>query len=65
MATIIIFFVVSGLIWVRKWLTERKLGMTGKFPSRAPMGFGGGRELPSATQGTEMWSDKAVERTSY
>ncbi|EPE10234.1 hypothetical protein F503_05329 [Ophiostoma piceae UAMH 11346] len=28
---VVIFAVVQGLIWVRRWLTETKLGMPGKF----------------------------------
>ncbi|CAH0041822.1 hypothetical protein V2G26_011219 [Clonostachys chloroleuca] len=30
-AILIIFCIVYGLIWVRKWFTEKKLGMDGKF----------------------------------
>ncbi|KAM0335361.1 hypothetical protein ACHAQA_000406 [Verticillium albo-atrum] len=30
-ASIIIFWIVKGLVWVRQWLTERRLGMDGKF----------------------------------
>ncbi|ELQ36574.1 hypothetical protein OOU_Y34scaffold00654g30 [Pyricularia oryzae Y34] len=31
---IVIFLLVLGLIWLRKWVTERKLGMRGKLSSR-------------------------------
>ena len=30
-ATIIIFALVCGLIWVRRWVTERVLGRKGRF----------------------------------
>lgn len=30
-AIVVIFLAVWGLIWARKWLTERMMGMKGKF----------------------------------
>lgn len=36
-AVVVIFAVVKGLIWARVWLTERKMGMEGKF-ARQPGG---------------------------
>lgn len=35
---IIVFVVVRYLILLRKWVTETKLGLLGKFPVRAPSG---------------------------
>lgn len=37
---IIIFCIVKGLIWVRKWVTEKKMGKTGKFYAGRQMGQG-------------------------
>ncbi|KAJ6260753.1 hypothetical protein Dda_4982 [Drechslerella dactyloides] len=34
--TVLLFSIVKGLIWVRMWATERKLGMMGKFSERDP-----------------------------
>ncbi|TLD33106.1 hypothetical protein PspLS_01337 [Pyricularia sp. CBS 133598] len=31
---IVVFLLVLGLIWLRNWVTEKKLGMRGKFSSR-------------------------------
>jgi hypothetical protein len=39
-AIIIIFCISKGLQWVRKWATERKLGMEGKFYAGRGMGMG-------------------------
>lgn len=36
-AILIIFCIVYGLIWLRKWVTEKKLGMDGKFAGQ-PLG---------------------------
>lgn len=30
-ASIIFFWIAKGLVWLRQWLTERKMGMDGKF----------------------------------
>lgn len=38
MASIVIFLIVKTLIWVRVWLTERKLKMDGKFAGRKTSG---------------------------
>lgn len=37
---ILLFCVVKGLIWVRKWVTEKKMGKTGKFYGGREMGRG-------------------------
>lgn len=34
---IVVFALVWGLMWVRKWLTESKMGMTGKLSNRRPV----------------------------
>ena len=33
-AAIVVFILVRYLIWIRRWVTEKKLGMTGKLSSR-------------------------------
>ncbi|KAI1338844.1 hypothetical protein F5Y15DRAFT_99721 [Xylariaceae sp. FL0016] len=50
-AIIIIFLVVWGLTWTRKWLTERKLGLDGKFAK--------GRH-----SATSSWRDEDIEMSS-
>jgi hypothetical protein len=30
-AAIVIFLIIWGLVWLRRWVTEKKLGMKGKF----------------------------------
>lgn len=40
-ATVLLFTVVRYAILLRKWATESKLGMTGKFSSRRPRGGAG------------------------
>lgn len=35
-AILVIFSIVQGLIWARKWLTETKLGLNGKFAPESP-----------------------------
>lgn len=37
---IVVFLIVKGLVWVRKWFTETKLGMTGKFHGGRALGHG-------------------------
>jgi hypothetical protein len=37
---IVVFLIVKGLMWIRKWLTEKKLGMTGKFYGGRSIGHG-------------------------
>jgi hypothetical protein len=37
---VVVFSLVKLLMWGRKWLTEVKLGMTGKFHGGRPMGHG-------------------------
>ncbi|KAF3902142.1 hypothetical protein ABW21_db0205011 [Orbilia brochopaga] len=34
--TVILFSLVKGLVWLRVWVTERKLGFVGKFSERDP-----------------------------
>lgn len=36
----VIFALVKGLMWVRKWATEKKMGRTGQFHAGRPMGHG-------------------------
>lgn len=50
-AILLIYWIVWGLIWVRRWLTESKLGMDGKFAHGA-----GSRRIGSANRdgGLEM-----------
>ncbi|KAM7191775.1 hypothetical protein V8F20_009138 [Naviculisporaceae sp. PSN 640] len=31
---LLVFGIVTGMIWLRKWITEKKLGKTGKFAAR-------------------------------
>lgn len=33
-AFIVVFFIYRGIVWGRIWVTEKKLGMTGKFSAR-------------------------------
>ncbi|KAI8961941.1 hypothetical protein F5Y11DRAFT_208386 [Daldinia sp. FL1419] len=35
-ATLVIFVIVKGVIWVRRWITEEKLGQHGKFAGFPP-----------------------------
>jgi hypothetical protein len=37
---IVVFVIVKGLTWTRKWFTEKKLGMTGKFHGGRSLGHG-------------------------
>jgi hypothetical protein len=37
---IVVFLIVKGLMWMRKWFTETKLGRTGKFHDGRPLGTG-------------------------
>lgn len=37
---VILFCLVKGMIWVRKWATETKMGRTGKFYGGRDMGRG-------------------------
>lgn len=37
---IVIFLITNGLMWLRKWFTEKKMGMTGKFHAGRPIGHG-------------------------
>jgi hypothetical protein len=37
---IVVFLIVKGLMWTRKWFTETKLGMTGKFHGGRSLGHG-------------------------
>jgi hypothetical protein len=39
-AIIIIFSLIKGLVWIRKWITEKKLGREGKFYQGRSMGQG-------------------------
>lgn len=49
-ATIVIFVVVKTIIWARVWLTERKMGMDGKFAGRR--GVGGDVEMTGVPKRT-------------
>jgi hypothetical protein len=37
---VVVFVIVKGLMWTRKWFTEKKLDMTGKFHGGRPLGTG-------------------------
>ena len=37
---IVIFLVTMGVAWLRKWATERRMGMTGKFHAGRSLGHG-------------------------
>lgn len=52
-AIILIFCLVKGLVWCRKWITEKKLGMSGKFFAGREMGAG---DVELETQ--RMWENK-------
>ena len=44
-AIIVIFGVVWLVIWARTWLTEKKLGMTGKIATRKRSGYNEERDM--------------------
>jgi hypothetical protein len=56
-AAIIIFLIVKYLILLRVWITEKKLGMTGKFshheePAMINIDEEAGKDVPMQTMGT-------------
>jgi hypothetical protein len=53
---IVIFCLSKGLVALRKWITEKKLGMTGKFYGGREMGSG---EVELETQ--RVWEKPAGE----
>ncbi|KAK8072493.1 hypothetical protein PG996_005841 [Apiospora saccharicola] len=52
-AILIVFMLVWGLLWTRRWLTEQKLGIEGKFAK-------GGR--PMATTHVSTWEDNREDQ---
>lgn len=38
-AGVVFYLIVKGLIWLREWVTERKLGMDGKFAHQRPHNY--------------------------
>lgn len=52
-AICLIFCLVRGLVWARKWVTEKKLGMRGKFFAGREMGAG---DVELETQ--RVWENK-------
>ncbi|KAI1323519.1 hypothetical protein F5Y16DRAFT_383412 [Xylariaceae sp. FL0255] len=56
---VIIFVFVWGLIWLRKWITEKKLGLDGKFAEHRGNGSAGGRRVKHENHEMENTSPDA------
>lgn len=51
---VVIFLVVQGLVWLRKWATEKKLGREGRFHGGRAKAQG-----DAELEATRQWEDKA------
>lgn len=53
-AIVVIFCVSKGVVWGRKWITEKKLGMKGRFYAGREMGSG-----DVELEAQRVWENKA------